>query len=177
MAAISGTRQQEVNNLMEFIRSTCGKPFHVREQVMQRNNNIICKSLFGDNCNQQHVLIESLDEMMKLSTGFNVSDLFPNWGFLPVISGYKSTLTRIHKNLDSILSEIIEERKIKRQKGGASDEDMLDVLLNIKERGGLEFPVADNNIKAIFVVCLYKSFILYKSCNTLIHTITKLINS
>ena len=70
------------------------------------------------------------------------------------MSGMKSKLMNIHNELDNIFDELFRERKIKRQTNGATENDLLDVLFNIKERGGLQFPIEDNNIKAIFVVCL-----------------------
>ncbi|KAL7593937.1 hypothetical protein Lser_V15G32690 [Lactuca serriola] len=149
--SFSGFREQEVDHFIEFIRSTCGKPVILRNKVTEMINNIVCKSSFGGNCKQQDVLIEVVDELGRLVSGFYVADLFPEFGFLSVISGLKSKLTQIHKSLDKIFEEIFEERKIRRQSNKESEDDLLDVLLTIKESGGLQFPITDDNIKAVFV--------------------------
>ncbi|CAH1448781.1 unnamed protein product [Lactuca virosa] len=149
--SFSGFREQEADHFIEFIRSTCGKPVILRNKVTGMINNIVCKSSFGGNCKQQDVLIEVVDELGRLVSGFYVADLFPEFGFLSVISGLKSKLTQLHKSLDKIFEEIFEERKIKRQSNKESEDDLLDVLLTIKENGGLQFPITDDNIKAVFV--------------------------
>ncbi|KAI3681181.1 hypothetical protein L6452_35966 [Arctium lappa] len=149
--SFSSFRQQEVGSFVEFIRSASGKPVTIREKVTKMINNIVCKSSFGDNCKQQDVLIELVDELGRLVSGFYVADLFPEFGFLSVISGMKSKLTTIHKSLDRIFDEIFEERKSRRLRNGESEDDLLDVLFTIKESGGLQIPITDNNIKAVFV--------------------------
>ncbi|KAL7604972.1 hypothetical protein Lser_V15G19097 [Lactuca serriola] len=149
--SFSGFREQEIDHFIEFLRSSCEKPIVIREKVTEMINNIVCKSSFGDNCKQQDVLIELVDDLGRLVSGFYVADLFPEFGFLSVISGMKSKLTKIHKSLDKIFDDIFEERKTKRQRNGASEDDLLDVLFTIKESGGLQFPITDDNIKAVFV--------------------------
>ncbi|KAL4565054.1 hypothetical protein LXL04_029136 [Taraxacum kok-saghyz] len=144
-------REYEVDHFIDFIRSNCGKPVIMRDKVTRMINNIVCKSSFGDNCNQQDVLIELVDELGRLVSGFSIADLFPEFGFLSVISGMKSNLTNIHKSLDKIFDDIFQERKMKRLRKENAEDDLLDVLFNIKEGGGLQVPITDDNIKAIFV--------------------------
>ncbi|KAL4563633.1 hypothetical protein LXL04_027678 [Taraxacum kok-saghyz] len=149
--SFAGFREQETDQFVDYIRSSCGKPVILRDKVTEMINNIVCKSSFGGNCKQQDVLIEVVDELGKLVSGFYVADLFPEFGFLSVISGMRSKLMKIHKSLDKIFEEIFEERKIRRQRNGESEDDLLDVLFTIKESGGLQFPITDDNIKAVFV--------------------------
>ncbi|CAI9293043.1 unnamed protein product [Lactuca saligna] len=146
-----GFRAEEIDRFTEVVQSSVGKPVHIRQRVMYMNNTVVCKCLFGNNCRQQDVLIELVEQVVALSSGFYIADLFPKLSFLSVISGMKSTLNHIHETLDKIFNEIFEDRRIKRQKTGPTEDDLVDVLFNIKERGGLRFPVTDNNIKAIFL--------------------------
>ncbi|KAL4580406.1 hypothetical protein LXL04_016597 [Taraxacum kok-saghyz] len=146
-----GFRAEEIDRFTEVVQSSVGKPVHIRQRVMYMNNTVVCKCLFGNNCKQQDVLIELVEEVVALSSGYYVADLFPKFGFLSVISGMKSRLMKIHSTLDNIFTEIFEDRRIKRETTGPTEDDLVDVLFNIKERGGLRFPVTDNNIKAIFL--------------------------
>ncbi|CAH1421363.1 unnamed protein product [Lactuca virosa] len=146
-----GFRAIEIDRFTEVVQSCVGKPVHIRKRVMKMNNTVVCKCLFGNDCRQQDVLIELAEQVVALSSGYYVADLFPTLTFLSTISGMKSRLTKIHKSLDNIFDEIFEERRIRRQTVGPTEDDLIDVLFNIKERGGLRFRVTDNNIKAIFL--------------------------
>ncbi|KAI3697318.1 hypothetical protein L6452_30253 [Arctium lappa] len=58
---------------------------------------------------------------------------------------------KLHKTRDKIFDDIFEEHEGRTRDGQAQEEDLLEVLLKIKQEGGLEFPITNNNIKAIFV--------------------------
>ncbi|KAH7837202.1 hypothetical protein Vadar_010949 [Vaccinium darrowii] len=66
----------------------------------------------------------------------------------------RSKLVRLHHKMDQILENIISEHEenLGRSEGGngeAGEEDLLDVLLRLKHRGGLQFPMTNDNIKAV----------------------------
>ena len=51
------------------------------------------------------------------------------------------------------MAEHIENRKrTKRGMGESGNEDLVNVLLRVKESGDLTFPVTNNNIKAVLMV-------------------------
>ncbi|KAJ9552669.1 hypothetical protein OSB04_016714 [Centaurea solstitialis] len=144
-------REQELDRFIEFLRLSCGKPINIHKTVTKGINNVVCKASFGKNCKQQHALLEFLDELARVNSGFYVADLFPDFKFLYVVSGLRSKLMKLHKTLDKIFDDIFEEHEGRRKHGEPQEEDLLEVLLKIKEEDGLEFPITNNNIKAIFV--------------------------
>ncbi|CAD6211143.1 unnamed protein product [Miscanthus lutarioriparius] len=95
----------------------------------------------------------------RLSSGFNIPDLFPTWTtVLAKLTGMTRSLKEIHKTVDTILEEIIEERKHIRDdkiKGGAAaedvDENLVDVLIGLQEKGGFGFQLTNSIIKAIIL--------------------------
>lgn len=146
-------REQELRGFMNLLRISSGKPVNIHKTITELVNNVVCKASFGKNCKHQDALLEFLDEFGRVNSGFYVADLFPDFKFLYVVSGLRSTLTKMHKTLDKIFNDIFEEHDSRKRDGGEHEEDLLDVLLRIKDEGGLEFPITNNNIKAIFVVC------------------------
>lgn len=145
-------REQEIDRFMEVLKLSCGKAVNLHQTVTEVINNIVCIASFGRNCEHQQALIEFLDEFARVNNGFYVADLFPNFKFLYVVSGLRSKLMKLHKTLDKIIDDILKERDCVRKDGEAQEDDLLDVLLRIKEEGGLGFPITNNNIKAICVV-------------------------
>ncbi|CAH1440935.1 unnamed protein product [Lactuca virosa] len=149
--SFSRIREQELDGFIEFLRLSSGKPINLHKTITELINNVVCIASFGKNCKQQHALLEFLDEFARVNSGFHLADLFPDFKFLYVVSGLRSKLMKLHKTLDKIFDDIWEEHEGRKRDGGDQDEDLLEVLLRIKEEGGLEFPITNNNIKAIFV--------------------------
>ncbi|GJZ32968.1 costunolide synthase-like protein [Tanacetum coccineum] len=144
-------REQELKRFIEFLHLSSGKPVNLHQAIAEAINNVVCIASFGKNCKHQQALLEFLDEFARVNSGFYVADLFPDIKFLYVVSGLRSKLMKLHKTLDKIFNDIFEEHVGTHRHSLAEDEDLLDVLLKLKEEGGLEFPITNNNIKAIFV--------------------------
>ena len=96
-----------------------------------------------------------------LSSGFNIPDLFPTWtAVLAKVTGMKRSLQDIHRTVDSILQEIIDERKAvldDKAKSGAgnAEENLVDVLIGLQEKGGFGFHLNNSRIKAIILVSMH----------------------
>ncbi|KAG0478938.1 hypothetical protein HPP92_013657 [Vanilla planifolia] len=91
----------------------------------------------------------AVDEMRKLSSGFELADLFPSLSFLGGLTGLTSRLERAHSCWDAILNEIIEEHLIKSGEGKDMDELIVDVLLRLREDKELDMHLTMDNIKAV----------------------------
>lgn len=101
-----------------------------------------------------------MKESIELAGGFNLCDLFPSFKLLHFLSGMRYKLVRLHEKMDRILENIIDEHEenLRSSEGGngeAGEEDLLDVLLRLKYSGDLQFPMTNNNIKAIILVSIY----------------------
>ncbi|KAI3794337.1 hypothetical protein L1987_36967 [Smallanthus sonchifolius] len=154
--SFAAIRQREFNSFVKSLGLLSdGEPIDVHEKVTEMVNNVICVSSFGDNCRQRRRLLEIVDRFGRELSGFYLADLFPDCEFLSVILGRKSNLLKVRESFDEILDEILEER---RRRGSYSefpsdeheDGDLLEVLLRVKEDGGVGFAITNDNIKAIF---------------------------
>jgi hypothetical protein len=80
-----------------------------------------------------------------------VPDVFPSLKFLAFLTGFKPAVEKIHRKMDKILDDIIEEKM--QTITATKDDDIVDVLLQLRETGGLDFNITRNHIKAVTLVC------------------------
>ncbi|XP_059664646.1 desmethyl-deoxy-podophyllotoxin synthase-like [Cornus florida] len=145
-------REEEVHNLIDSISSSPGIPINLSQKISSMTNDIIARAAIGKKCKDQDEFISVVEEVIKLSSGFDVHDIFPSLKFLHLICGGKPNLEKLHQRLDKIFDDIINEHKLRRKTTTINgEEDLVDVLLNLQERGDLEFPITTDNIKAVIL--------------------------
>nr|XP_009794009.1 PREDICTED: premnaspirodiene oxygenase-like [Nicotiana sylvestris] len=146
--SFSSIRRDEVHRMIEFFRSSTGKQVNVTKRIYQFASSMTCRSAFGKVFKEQDELILLVKRNTALVEGFDVADIFPSLKFLHVLSGMKTKVMDVHHKLDAILENIINERK-KIATDELADEGLIDVLLRLMKEGGLQFPITNDNIKAI----------------------------
>ncbi|TYJ39361.1 hypothetical protein E1A91_A04G064700v1 [Gossypium mustelinum] len=150
VASFRSIREEEVLNLVETIKSNEGLAVNLTEKVFSMSYAITARAAFGKKCKDQEAFISVVAEESKVNSGFFVSEFFPSLKFLDVVSGLKHRVEKIHGETDRIVGNIVNDHKESRTKGRSEDEyreDLVDLLLRLQEDG--EFPLTDNNIKAI----------------------------
>ncbi|KAJ9132681.1 hypothetical protein P3X46_033521 [Hevea brasiliensis] len=158
--SFSPIREDEVSNLLESIRLSCGSPVNLTEKIFWMTSVIACRAAFGNKWEDQKAIISIARESLSLSGGFDVADLYPSWEFLQVITNMKPRLEKMRVKLDKVLDRIVNEHKVKlatRKGESADDEVLVDVLLRLQESGRLECPVTIDNVKAIIWRVLKKA--------------------
>ncbi|KAK6238685.1 hypothetical protein QUC31_004154 [Theobroma cacao] len=151
--AFGSMREVEVQNMIESIALSGGHPVNLSQKLSSLSNNITARAAFGSKCKDQEEFLSAIKETRDLTGGFNVPDVFPSIKFLHLFSGVKPALERLHQKIDSMLTDIINQHKLRRQttesgNGKLEEEDLVDVLLNLQESGDLDFPLTTENIKA-----------------------------
>ncbi|CAL5439957.1 unnamed protein product [Camellia sinensis] len=145
-----GIRENEVSDLIEYVKLSSGVPVNLSEKLHDLTSNITCKAAVGKKCRDQEVLMELMKDTTSLAGGFDLADLFPSIKLLHVVSGMKPKLMKMHKKIDDVLESIITERRMaSTEESEQREEDLLDVLLRLEKTGGLQFPITDDDIKAI----------------------------
>jgi len=139
-----------------------GVPINLSEKIFSSTNCIASRAAIGKKCKYEKEFISLIKEMFTLGGGFDLPDLFPSLKFLGFLTGMKSALEKIQKQLDRILDEVVNEHKMKRSATSTNkhepgddddDDDLVDVLIKLQEMGELEFRVTSNHIKAVTEVC------------------------
>ena len=98
-------REEEVNNLVKSISLSEGVPINLSEKIFSSTNCIASRAAIGKKCKYEKEFISLIKEMFTLGGGFDLPDLFPSLKFLGFLTGMKSALEKIQKQLDRILDE------------------------------------------------------------------------
>ncbi|CAI9105083.1 OLC1v1003934C1 [Oldenlandia corymbosa var. corymbosa] len=156
-------RQDEVLQLVSSIRDEAATTSHgserainLAQKVSSYTSSVVCRAAFGRSFGRhQEKLLELMKEVLERSNGFGVSDIFPSWKILHYFSS-EPKMVQLRNKIDEILDAIIQEHiengaRTKTGNGEFGQEDLIDVLLRIKDNGGLQFPITNTYIKAIIL--------------------------
>ncbi|KAE8680265.1 Cytochrome P450 71D10 [Hibiscus syriacus] len=147
-------REEKVSSLVRSIFSSTGSEINLGELLCNLSYNITLRTAIGGRCKQHETFLSILRKLVELASGFSITDLFPSFKLLPVISGIRAKLERMHRDLDEMLESIIEEHKASNANPKNSDDvtdDLVDVLLHLQDHGDLEFPLTTDHIKAVIL--------------------------
>ncbi|XP_030939618.1 premnaspirodiene oxygenase-like [Quercus lobata] len=147
-------REEEVWNLIETLSSSNGLPVNLSKNLFAMTNTVISRVAFGEKCKGQDEFISLVKEIMVLSSGFNVPDLYPSLKFVASINGMKTTLKRLYQKRDNILQDIIDDHKMNMITASTANdssckEDLVDVLLKLQKSSDLKIEITTKHIKAV----------------------------
>ncbi|KAL5549559.1 hypothetical protein UlMin_004790, partial [Ulmus minor] len=135
-------REEEISNLVKAICLSEGSEINLSKRILSLSYGITARAAFAS----------------KVTSGFCVADYYPSIKMLQHVSGLRKKLEKLHREIDRILGNIIEEHredmmKLKQDGDGVGDldEDLVDVLLKRQKSGDLDPPLTDNNIKAVLL--------------------------
>uniref|UniRef100_M1ALC4 Cytochrome P450 n=1 Tax=Solanum tuberosum TaxID=4113 RepID=M1ALC4_SOLTU len=144
--SFNSIRQDEGLGMIEFFRSSSGETVNATKRIFQFASSMTCRSAFGKVFKEQDELILLVKKVSRLTEGFDVADIFPSLKFLHVLCGMKGKIMDVHHELNVILENIINEHKNNGELGG---EGLVAALLRVMKEGGHQFPITNDNIKAI----------------------------
>ncbi|WJX10479.1 hypothetical protein P8452_01197 [Trifolium repens] len=147
-------REEELTNLIKRIDSQQGSSINITQAILESIMSITTRSAFGNKCKGTEQLV-SLAKGESVAGGFDIAELFPSVKWLPLVSGLRPKLERLHREIDQILEDIIIEHKEAKSKVGEGEvgEDLVDVLLKFQNgnHNDQDICLTDNNIKAIIL--------------------------
>ncbi|CAI9087634.1 OLC1v1021753C2 [Oldenlandia corymbosa var. corymbosa] len=143
----SPIREDETWKMIRSIQASSGSSVNLTDKLFVLTNAITSRATFGIGSKQrQDELIRLSNRIMEIASGLDVADLFPSKKLVKLISGISFKLKKLFSSMDQILDEIIQEHREK-----MDDDDIVDVLLKVNERGDLNFPISTDGVKAIIV--------------------------
>ncbi|TVU42421.1 hypothetical protein EJB05_08825, partial [Eragrostis curvula] len=146
---LTPVRNHETLSMVRKIQeaSQRNEPVNLGKLLMTCSSAITAKAAFGQVCSTelQEQFLSAMEEAVKISGGFSYIDLFPSLEFLDVIVGARRRMWQIRRRLDAVFDKII--ALCDAQRG----DDLVSILLRIKDEGNTEFPVDMPNIRGIIL--------------------------
>nr|APU50915.1 cytochrome P450 71A1 [Fritillaria cirrhosa] len=152
----ASSRAEEVSRMIDRVAAS-GNRVELSRVLGLYANGVLCKAAFGKDFAgggdyERHGFVKMLEEYQELLGGLSVGDFFPSWEWIHVVTGMKSRLESTSSRFDRLFDEIIEEHRERKRRGGKVEgKDLVDVLLDLKEEGGMEMPLTIDNIKALIL--------------------------
>ncbi|CDP17724.1 unnamed protein product [Coffea canephora] len=148
-------REDEVFDLIKSISLQKGSSINLSRRIFSLTYSITSLAAFGKRNKDIERFLHFVDELNGLASLFCLADMYPSVKFLQLTSTVRSSYEKIHKQVDEILENILDEHKGKvqesKQECEEGKEDLVDVLLNIQKRGDFEPQLTDTNIKAVIL--------------------------
>ncbi|XP_020699716.1 premnaspirodiene oxygenase-like [Dendrobium catenatum] len=150
--SFASLREEEGNNLVQKILLTPqGTPVNLTKMLLSLTNTSITKAAFGKDCVHKWKFLNAMRKGIELASLFSLMDIFPSLGFLWKFSGLNLKMKRVHRELDSLLDDIIDEHLEKKAGGNGMETDLVDVLLKLKGITERENHFTMDNIKAVIL--------------------------
>ncbi|XP_051208931.1 premnaspirodiene oxygenase-like [Lolium perenne] len=152
-------REEEVRSQVEDIHAAGpSTPVDVTMTFYGLAIGIVSRASFGKRQRKKSAqeFLSAIKSGVALASGFKIPDLFPTLrSVLATATGMRRTLEDVHRTVDSTMNEVLEERKAVRASCGASasavEENLVDVLIGLQEKGGLGFSLRTNSIKGVIL--------------------------
>ncbi|XP_027159518.1 premnaspirodiene oxygenase-like [Coffea eugenioides] len=149
-------RQEEASVLVASIKAlaSAGELINVTEKLTSYTSSTVCRAAFGRVSKDNYLaFLPLVREINSLSGSFNISDQFPSLKILHPLMSLKTKLLDVHHKADRVLDHVIEKHIAKTEPaiGETDQEDLVDVLLRVKGGGNLQFPITNDNIKAVIM--------------------------
>ncbi|KAJ8511685.1 hypothetical protein OPV22_002119 [Ensete ventricosum] len=153
-------REAEVLNLVQSIvlLSNTGSTVNLSRKLVLLANDIGSRSVIGSKCKYQKEFIRIVMQTLEAAGGFSLADLFPSWPIIRLLSGASFKMHKLHRDMDAILNNIIQEHRERKSAEQPEEEeeeeeaeDLVDVMLRVQAQGSLSFPLADEDMKAMML--------------------------
>ncbi|KAL3500888.1 hypothetical protein ACH5RR_039981 [Cinchona calisaya] len=128
---------------------------NIAEKMHSYSSSMTCRAAFGNaSRDDKDAFLKVINESITTSKGLDISDLFPSYKILHHFSVVKAKAVKIFHRRDEILNRILHQHvdnltRTTLHTGESDHEDLIDVLLRVKESGDLSFQITNDNIKAI----------------------------
>ncbi|XVF49797.1 hypothetical protein PTKIN_Ptkin04bG0044500 [Pterospermum kingtungense] len=149
-------RDDEVELVINTVHraSVKGESINLTEMMMAFSNNIVSRCAISRKFEEEDVSVkfgQLTRRMVILLTSFCVGDMFPYLRWLDVLTGFISSLKAVSREMDTVLSQLIEEHRALKNPEEKSHKDFVSILLQLQQHGMLEMDLTEDNLKALIL--------------------------
>ncbi|KAL5778167.1 hypothetical protein ACOSP7_011093 [Xanthoceras sorbifolium] len=150
--------EEEVSRMIGKISKSVdafNKPVNLSEMMLSLTSSFICRVAFskryeddGSEIRRFHALLSEAQAMLG---SFFFADLFPSMGWIDRLTGMIRRLKNSFKGLDTFFQELIDEHLDPNISKTEQKEDIIDVLLQLRNDHGFKFDISLDHIKAVLM--------------------------
>ncbi|KAL8479804.1 hypothetical protein ACS0TY_026662 [Phlomoides rotata] len=151
-------REDEISRLIAKISSfsSSNQVVNLSEVSMVLASTLICRTAFGKRYDERGSEFRRFDELLHdaqaIAAASFLSDHIPIFSWIDKVTGLINRVERTCRNLDSFYQEIIDEHlDPKREKDIEEEDDILDVLIKLKEDESSSVVCTWDHIKALLM--------------------------
>ncbi|KAL3537351.1 hypothetical protein ACH5RR_000717 [Cinchona calisaya] len=153
--SFSPVREDEVYHMIQKIAklAASSKSVNLSEVSMTITFTIICRVGFGKRFGKVleiERLKQLFHEVQAMFAANFYSDFFPSLSWIDRISGKIGRLEKNFQDFDSFYQEILDEH-LNQDRSKSSEEDMVDILLKLRDEKSFPFDLTLNHIKAVLM--------------------------
>ncbi|KAH6785998.1 hypothetical protein C2S51_038453 [Perilla frutescens var. frutescens] len=148
-------REDEVSCMIARISSfsqasSDRRAVNLSEMAMALGGSLICRIAFSKRLEEMQSFENLLHEAQAVLMAFYVSDYFPSLSWVDKLCGSINNLDNIFEKLDSFYQEMIDEHLDRtRVKNLEEEDDILDILIKLKEQDSCSIELDSDRIKAL----------------------------
>jgi len=157
----SSIRKFEVKKMIKKIsgHASSSSVTNLSEVLISLSSTIICRIAFGrsyeNDGTEKSRFHEMLHEFQALLADFFVCDYIPFTGWLDKLRGLHGRVDRNFKEFDEFYQEIIDAHLDPNREQIKDEEDIVDVLLQLKKHHLSSIDLTFDHIKAVLAVCYF----------------------
>ncbi|TXG52096.1 hypothetical protein EZV62_021265 [Acer yangbiense] len=155
-------REEEVSRMIEKISKSSyddhdckQQPIDLGVMMLSFTSSFICRIAFGKRYEDEGSEIRRFHAMLSeaqfMLGSFFFSDLFPFMGWLDKLTGMVRRLKNSFEELETFYQELINEHLDPNRSKTEHEEDIIDVLLQLRKESGFKFDISLDHIKGVLM--------------------------
>ncbi|CAL5043006.1 unnamed protein product [Urochloa decumbens] len=143
-------REEEATRLVQTISSAATPHVNLSKLVAVYVADASMHAIMGRRFKDRDTLLDFVDEAVRLAGGFSPAELFPSSLLVRVLSRATRKAEEHRQSLSTFMDGVIHDHLERRShEEGTPQEDLIDVLLRIKQEGNSQIPLTMGIIKTV----------------------------